>query len=262
MRRREFGKVIVGTTVFPSMALAQNGTERPAAPSKPLTVGMLTYPDLTLLDLIGPQTVLSTHANIHLIWKSKDVIYSDRGVGIKPDTTVDECPAELDVLFVPGGPGMLPVMKDRQLLDFLKKRAEQARFVTSVCTGSLILGAAGLLKGYKATSHWAAVESLAAFGAEPVHQRVVVDRNRVTGGGVTSGIDFGLALLAMLRGDIPAKVTQLAMEYDPQPPFSAGSPELAGPAVTQLVLNVLAPLQEQTRETIALITKSGGPTRQ
>ncbi len=262
MRRREFGKAIVGTTIFPSMASAQNGPGRPAMPAQPLTIGMLTYPNLTLLDLIGPQTVLSTHANVHLIWKSKDVIYSDRGVGIKPDTTVEECPAELDVLFVPGGPGMLPVMKDRGLLDFLKSRAERARFVTSVCTGSLILGAAGLLKGYKATSHWAAVENLSAFGAEPVHQRVVVDRNRVTGGGVTSGIDFGLALLAMLRGDISAKVTQLAMEYDPQPPFSAGSPELAGPAVTQLALNALAPMQEQTRKTIATITKSADSTRQ
>src|SRR5260370_25608459 len=229
MRRREFGKAIVGTTIFPSMASAQMASGRHAMPAQPLTIGMLTYPNLTLLDLIGPQTVLSTHANVHLIWKSKDVIYSDRGVGIKPDTTVEECPAELDVLFVPGGPGMLPVMKDRGLLDFLKSRAERARFVTSVCTGSLILGAAGLLKGYKATAHSAGVENLSAFGTEPVPPQVVVDRNRVTGRALQSGIDFGLALLAMLRGDISAKVTQLAMEYDPQPPFTPGSPELPGP---------------------------------
>src|SRR5260370_26111935 len=141
MRRREFGKAIVGTTIFPSMGSAQNGSVRPARPAQPLTIGMLTYPNLTLLDLIGPQTVLSTHANVHLIWKSKDVIYSDRGVGIKPDTTVEECPAELDVLFVPGGPGLLPVLKDRGLLDFVKSRSERSRLVTSACAASTVLAA-------------------------------------------------------------------------------------------------------------------------
>src|SRR5258707_4068384 len=197
----------------------------------PLEIGMLLYPGLTLLDLFGPQTVFSWFANTHLVWKTKDLVISDTGIGVQPTATFETCPSELDVLFVPVGFGQQKIMNDSEVLAFLADRAPRSRYVTSVCSGSLLLGAAGLLKGYKATSHWSAREALRMYGAEPVEARVVVDRNRVTGGGVTAGIDFGLVLLAKLRGDDAAKLTQLAMEYDPEPPFDAGNPKAAGPAV-------------------------------
>ena len=136
-------------------------------------------------------------------------------------------------------------MNDSEVLAFLADRASRSRYVTSVCSGSLLLGAAGLLKGYKATSHWAAREALRMYGAEPVDARVVVDRNRVTGGGVTAGIDFGLVLLAKLRGDDAARLTQLAMEYDPEPPFNAGNPKVAGPDVIEQAMGMMAAEMER-----------------
>src|ERR1700730_5056911 len=210
-----------------------------------LEIGMLLYPGLTLLDLIGPQTVFSWFSNIHLVWKTKDLIYSDTGIAIQPTSTFETCPRELDILFAPGGFGQQQLMNDAEVLAFLAERASSSKYITSVCSGSLLLGAAGLLKGYKATSHWAVRDSLIAFGAEPVASRVVVDRNRVTGGGVTAGIDFGLVLLAKLRGDEAAKLTQLAMEYDPEPPFASGSPKTAGPAIVQQALSFMAAAMER-----------------
>ncbi len=206
----------------------------------PLEIGMLLYPGLTMLDLIGPQTVFSWYANIHLVWKTKDLIYSDTGIGMQPTATFETCPRNLDILFVPGGFGQNQLMNDAEVLAFLADRAATSRYITSVCSGSLLLGAAGLLKGYKATSHWAVRDGLTAFGAEPVEARVVVDRNRITGGGVTAGIDFGLVILAKLRGDDAAKLTQLAMEYDPQPPFDAGNPKSAGPAIVEKAMGFMA----------------------
>jgi len=211
----------------------------------PLEIGMLLYPGLTLLDLFGPQTVFSWFANTHLVWKTKDVILSDTGIGVRPTATFETCPRELDVLFVPGGFGQQKIMDDSEVLAFLADRAPRSRYVTSVCSGSLLLGAAGLLKGYKATSHWSAREALRMYGAEPVDARVVVDRNRVTGGGVTAGIDFGLVLLAKLRGDDAARLTQLAMEYDPEPPFNAGNPKVAGPAVVEQAMGMMAAEMER-----------------
>jgi cyclohexyl-isocyanide hydratase len=211
----------------------------------PLEIGMLLYPGLTLLDLIGPQTVFSWFANIHLVWKTKDLVISDTGIGIQPTSTFANCPDELDILFVPGGFGQQQLMNDSEVLAFLADRAPKSNYVTSVCSGSLLLGAAGLLKGYKATSHWAAREGLRMFGAEPVDARVVVDRNRITGGGVTAGIDFGLVLLAKLRGDDAAKLTQLAMEYDPEPPFQSGSPKTAAPAIVQQAMSFMAAAMEK-----------------
>jgi cyclohexyl-isocyanide hydratase len=211
----------------------------------PLEIGMLLYPGLTLLDLFGPQTVFSWFANTHLVWKTKDVILSDTGIGVRPTATFETCPRELDVLFVPGGFGQQKIMDDSEVLAFLADRAPRSRYVTSVCSGSLLLGAAGLLKGYKATSHWSAREALRMYGAEPVDARVVVDRNRVTGGGVTAGIDFGLVLLAKLRGDDAARLTQLAMEYDPEPPFNAGNPKAAGPAIIEQAMSMMAAEMER-----------------
>jgi cyclohexyl-isocyanide hydratase len=209
-------------------------------PPSPLEIGMLLFPGLTLLDLIGPATVFSWFSNIHLVWKTKELVHSDIGFAMQPTCTFETCPRELDVLFVPGGFGYQHFMEDADVLGFLADRASSSRYVTSVCSGSLLLGAAGLLKGYKATSHWAARGALSAFGAEPIEARVVVDRNRITGGGVTAGIDFGLVLLAKLRGDDAAKMTQLAMEYDPEPPFNSGSPKTADPETIHLAMSVMA----------------------
>ena len=211
----------------------------------PLEIAMLLYPGLTMLDLIGPQTVFSWFANTHLVWKTKDLVFSDTGFGIQPTATFETCPRELDILFVPGGFGQQRHMNDAEVLGFLADRGSSSKYITSVCSGSLLLGAAGLLKGYKATSHWSARAMLTAFGAEPVDARVVVDRNRVTGGGVTAGIDFGLVLLAKLRGDDAAKLTQLAMEYDPEPPFNSGSPKTAEPLIVKLAMSAMAAEMEK-----------------
>lgn len=206
---------------------------------------MLLYPGLTLLDLIGPQTVFAWFADIHLVWKTMDPVISDTGIGILPTSTFQDCPRDLDLLFVPGGMGQQPIMQDSEALAFLSDRAPRAKYVTSVCGGSLLLAAAGLLKGYKATSHWSSREALRMFGAEPVDARVVVDRNRITGGGVTAGIDFGLVVLAKLRGEDAAKMTQLAMEYDPEPPFNAGNPKSAGPAIVDQAMSFMAAEMEK-----------------
>jgi cyclohexyl-isocyanide hydratase len=209
----------------------------------PLQIAMLIYPRMTLLDLAGPQAVLGMHGQTHLVAKTMAPVATDSGIALVPTCTFADCPAELDVLFVPGGLGTDGAMEDPEILRFLAERGKTARFVTSVCTGSLILGAAGLLDGYKAATHWATYEALEALGVAAERRRVVTDRNRVSGGGVTAGIDFGLTLLAALRGEQVAKVTQLALEYDPKPPFDTGTPNAAGPELTAMALEgLIAPL--------------------
>jgi cyclohexyl-isocyanide hydratase len=195
-------------------------------------IGMLLYPDLTQLDLTGPFEVLhrAPDAEVHLVWKTREPVRADSGLGLLPTTTLEDCPP-LDVLFVPGGWGQVNLMRDDAVLGFLRRHGEQARYVTSVCTGALLLGAAGLLHGYAATTHWAYVELLPLFGAIPTSGRVVVDRNRITAGGVTAGIDFGLRILAELAGERAAKLTQLGLEYDPAPPFRCGHPTVADPDI-------------------------------
>ena len=192
-------------------------------------VAMLLYPGVTLLDLLGPHTVLASNCNVHVIWKNTDLLETDSGIVMQATSTLAECPENLDVLFVPGGE--FSIMRDEEVLHFLADRGSRARYVTSVCGGSIVLGAAGLLQGYEATSHWTATDKLPLFGAKPVKGRVVRDRNRISGGGVTAGIDFGLVLLAELLGEDVAKMTQLMLEYDPAPPFNAGSPEKAEPEI-------------------------------
>lgn len=194
-----------------------------------LEIGVLLFPGLTLLDLAGPQSALGMHGRTHLFWKTLDPVMTDSGVAIVPTATFADPPEKLDVLFVPGGFGTIDAMKDAEVIAFLADRGRQARYVTSVCSGSLILGMAGLLDGYRAATHWATYDILDALGVDAGHERVVADRNRFTGGGVTAGIDFGLTLLAELRGADVAKTTQLLMEYDPAPPYDTGSPERAGP---------------------------------
>lgn len=193
-------------------------------------IGILLFPEVTQLDATGPAQVLCRvpGAKLHMIWKTKDPVPTDAGFSIVPTTSFADCP-QLDVICVPGGGGQVALMNDEETLAFLRRQAEKARYVTSVCTGSLVLGAAGLLKGYRSACHWSSREYLPAFGAIPVAERVVRDRNRISGGGVTAGIDFGLTLAAELAGEEVAKSIQLTLEYDPKPPFDSGSPEKAGP---------------------------------
>ena len=213
--------------------------------AEPLKIGMLLYPGLTLLDLVGPQAALGMHGRTFLLWKDLEPVRADTGISVNPTTTLADCPRDLDVLFVPGGFGTNQAMQDRAVIDFLAEVGPTARYVTSVCTGALLLGMAGLLDGYRANTHWAFRDALEATGAVVTDGRVVVDRNRVTGGGGTAGIDFGLTLLAALRGEQVAQVTQLALEYNPEPPFQAGTPEKAGAAVTGIALAMIGAMKPE-----------------
>ncbi len=197
----------------------------------PIHVAFLLFPDVTQLDLTGPAQVLSRlgNARIDLVARTRDRVPTDAGFDLLPTATFDEVRAA-DILCVPGGFGTIAAMEDAPTLAWVRAIAAEATWVTSVCTGSLILAAAGLLDGYRATSHWASRHQLAWFGAEPVAARIVFDRNRVTGGGVTAGIDFALALTAAIRGEDHAKFVQLSIEYDPAPPFDSGTPDKADPA--------------------------------
>jgi cyclohexyl-isocyanide hydratase len=244
MNRRQF------TAAAFAAAAAARAQEKAAPmnhpmPAKPEEIAMLIYPGMTALDLIGPQQVFGyvMGCKVHLVAKTADLVTSDTGVSMKPTKTFADCPDPVDLLFVPGGgAGTINLMKDRETLAFLKSRAQTAKYVTSVCSGALVLAAAGLLRGYKATSHWAVRDVLADFGAEVVPQRVVEDRNRITAGGITSGIDFGLRVAARLRGDDYARALELTMEYDPQPPFHTGSPDKAPPAILAQMKQMYAPL--------------------
>ncbi|AJP73351.1 DJ-1/PfpI family protein [Sphingomonas hengshuiensis] len=197
----------------------------------PLHIAFLLYPDVTQLDLTGPAQILSRLGNVRLVLvaKTRDPVPTDAQFPLLPGATFADVP-RTDILCVPGGFGTVAAMEDAETLAWVRQVAEGAQWVTSVCTGSLLLAAAGLLRGYRATSHWASRDQLAWFGAEPVAERVVFDRNRVTGGGVTAGIDFALALTARIRGEAHARFVQLSLEYDPAPPFDSGSPERADPA--------------------------------
>lgn len=198
-----------------------------------LHTAFLLFPDVTQLDLTGPAQFLSRIGRVSYVAGRRDPVPTEAGFAIVPTATYAEV-QDADILCVPGGIGITSVIEDDAALAWVRQVGERARWVTSVCTGSLILGAAGLLRGYRATTHWAWHDHLAMFGAEPVKARTVVDRNRVTGGGVTAGIDFALTLIAEARGEQVAKVIQLALEYDPQPPFDCGSPERADPVTRAL----------------------------
>ena len=197
--------------------------------SSPLSFGFLVFPDIQQLDLTGPYeivSVLDAPKEIHLLWHDLAPVRSTTGIALTPTRTFGDCPP-LDVVCVPGGVGVNALMRDRAVLEFLRAQAGQARYVTSVCTGSLVLGAAGLLRGRRATSHWSARDLLAWFGAEPTEGRVVRDGTVITAGGVTAGIDFALTIIAELCGAEAAQVCQLQLEYAPAPPFNAGTPETA-----------------------------------
>jgi cyclohexyl-isocyanide hydratase len=197
-------------------------------------IGLVFYPGMTSLDIICPQQAFSglPGVKIHRIWKTLDPVKTDDGMMILPDTTFDNCP-RLDIICIGGGMGQAALEDDPELLAFLRKQGSTAKYVTSVCGGSQFLAKAGLLEGYRAATHWAARPQLAALGIEVGTERVVVDRNRITGGGVTAGIDFGLTIASILFGEEIAKITQLLLEYDPAPPFDTGSPEKAGPELVE-----------------------------
>jgi cyclohexyl-isocyanide hydratase len=194
-------------------------------------IGLLLFPNITQLDLAGPYEVFSRMpgAAVHLLWKDTRPSRSEWGLELRPDTSFEECPA-LDVLCVPGGPGAFEHLGDILVVDAIKSIAHRSRFVCSVCTGAFLLGAAGLLAGRCATTHWASRELLREFGAIPDEGRIVVDGNLTTTGGITAGIDFALHMVALLAGPEQAKEVQLAMEYDPAPPFASGHPSVAEPA--------------------------------
>ena len=193
-----------------------------------LTIGILCFPNVQQLDLTAPYEVFASarDTKVHLVWKSTAPLRSATGLQLIPDTTFAEAPA-FDVLCVPGGAGINDLLTDEETLDFIRRQAKSARYVTSVCTGSLVLGAAGLLQGKRAATHWNAVDFLPKFGAIPTAGRVVRDGSLITAGGVTSGIDFALGVLAELFGEDEAELVQLCLEYAPEPPFSSGTPDQA-----------------------------------
>ncbi len=221
-------------------------------------IGMLVFPMMTSLDILGPFEVLARapDCQAELVWKDLDPIRGDTGLRILPDRTFADAP-QYDVIVVPGGPGQTPLMEDAEVLRFLRGQALGAELVTSVCTGSLLLAAAGLLQGRKATSHWLSIDQLALFGVEIVPDRVVVDGDRITGAGVTSGLDFAFTVLAALRGEQAAQALQLMLEYDPAPPFQSGHPRVADPALVEQVRQKADGMIRQRREVSARVANSG-----
>ena len=219
--------------------------------SEPLQIGLVIFPRVTQLDLTGPVQVFSSvpGARVHLIWKRIEPVASDSVLTLTPTITFADCP-QLDVICVPGGVGTDDMINDEEMLDFLRRQAAGAKYITSVCTGSLVLGAAGLLRGYRAATHWTAMDFLLPFGATPAKTRVCVDRNRVTGGGVTAGIDFALTLVSIMVNRQTAEAIQLRLEYNPAPPFNAGSPDTAPPEILALMREKIAPAQARRGEAI------------
>ena len=193
-----------------------------------MLIGFLLFPRLTQLDMTGPFEVLSRlpDATLRTIWKTSGPVRADTGLTLLADTGFAECPQH-DLLCIPGGPGVAALMEDAEVLAFVQRQAPGLRYLTSVCTGSLVLGAAGLLRGKRATTHWASHDFLAALGAIPEDSRVVRDGSLFTGGGVTAGIDFALTIAAEIAGPETAQAIQLQIEYAPAPPFNAGSPTTA-----------------------------------
>jgi cyclohexyl-isocyanide hydratase len=220
--------------------------------SAPLQIGLVIFPRVTQLDLTGPVQVFSSvpDAKVHLIWKRIEPVPSDSVLTLTPTITFADCP-QLDVICVPGGFGTNDMVNDEEMLEFLHRQAKAAKYITSVCTGSLVLGAAGLLTGYRATTHWTAMDLLAQFGATPAKTRVCIDRNRITGGGVTAGIDFALTLVSIMIDRQTAEMVQLGLEYNPAPPFNSGSPDTAPAEILALMKEKIAPFRQRRNEATA-----------
>jgi cyclohexyl-isocyanide hydratase len=212
--------------------------------SVPLQIGLVIFPKVTQLDFTGPLQVFSSvpGAKVHLIWKRIEPVATDSVMMLTPTVSFADCP-QLDVICVPGGGGTDDMIDDEEMLDFLRRQANGAKYITSVCTGSLVLGAAGLLRGFRAATHWTAMDFLAPYGATPTKTRVCVDRNRITGGGVTAGIDFALTLVSIMVDRETAEMIQLRLEYNPAPPFNSGSPDTAPPEILARMKEKIAPAQ-------------------
>ena len=212
---------------------------------------MLLFEGMTQLDLTGPLEIFSRFPETEILLIAKEIkpVKCDRALVILPTTSFNDCPDELDVLFVPGGMGVSGVLNDNEYLSFVASK-NKAKYITSVCTGSIVLAACGLLKGFKATTHWLSIDLLRRFDVEIVNERVVIDRNRITGGGVTSGIDFALTLAALLFGEQKAKEIQLLIEYNPLPPFHSGHPDLADESIVKLVRQQRTEAQKKRLEEI------------
>ncbi|MBW9060850.1 DJ-1/PfpI family protein [Agrobacterium pusense] len=208
--------------------------------------GILCFPGVQQLDLTGPYEVFASarDTQVDLVWKTTEPIRASTGLWLTPDRAFEEAPA-YDVICVPGGGGVNPLLTDKETLDFLRSQAATARFVTSVCTGSLVLGQAGLLAGKRAATHWNAMDFLQRFGANAVNERVVRDGSLITAGGVTSGIDFGLAVIAELMGQDEAEIIQLSLEYAPAPPFNAGLPGQARKEIVAAACQRMARSREE-----------------
>jgi cyclohexyl-isocyanide hydratase len=208
-------------------------------------VGFVIFPELTQLDFTGPQQVLARlpQSAMHIVARSEAPVPSDSGLSLVPTHTFENCP-RLDLICVPGGnAGVIRAMGDQETIEFIKRQSGTAKYITSVCTGAFLLGVAGLLKGRRATTHWAFAELLPLVGATHEKARVVKDGNVITAGGVTSGIDFGLRMVAEIAGDTVAQAIQLGFEYDPDPPFASGHPDRA----SDIVKATVAPRYEQAR---------------
>ncbi|MBX8531328.1 DJ-1/PfpI family protein [Pseudomonas cichorii] len=221
-----------------------------------LHIGLLVFPDVQQLDLTGPYEVFASllDVKVHLIWKTLDPLTASTRLVLVPTVDFNDCPP-LDVICIPGGLGINALLEDEQTLAFIKLQARTARYVTSVCTGALVLGAAGLLQGRRATTHWASHSLLAAFGAIATQGRVVRDGNLLTGGGVTAGIDFALTLVAELFDEEQAQAIQLQLEYAPAPPFNAGYPTTAPARVLAVTHQRLAKSLEQRHEIVRRVTE-------
>ena len=217
---------------------------------KQTKIGMLVFPMMTSLDILGPFEVLARapDCQAELVWKDREPIKGDTGLTLIPHRAFADAP-QYDVLVVPGGPGQTPLMEDEAVLQFLRTQAKGAGLVTSVCTGSLLLAAAGLLQGHQSTCHWLSIDQLALFGVQANPDRVVADGDRITGAGVTSGLDFAFTVLARLRGEEAARTLQLLLEYDPAPPFASGHPRVAAP---ELVEKVRAMAQKMLQERLSV----------
>ncbi|TGN03105.1 DJ-1/PfpI family protein [Leptospira dzoumogneensis] len=192
-------------------------------------IGLLIFPDLTPLDFVGPYEVFSRMKNskVYVIAETKEPIPSERGLFILPDKSLEEN-LNLDLVLVPGGLGVNRLMENEKILNWLREKSKSSKYISSVCTGSLVLAAAGLLNGYKATTHWLSLDVLKLFPQIDVKEdRVIIDRDRITGGGVTAGIDFALQVVAEIQGQNAAEEIQLMIEYNPEPPFLSGHPKTA-----------------------------------
>jgi cyclohexyl-isocyanide hydratase len=265
MNRRQFHLQLAAFAASAALPGQGQSSQRESKPSgmastaQPRQIAMLLYPKMTALDLIGPQYAFASimGANVSLVAKTLDPVVSDTGVTIVPDLTFQSCPRNLDVLFVPGGSyGTTAAMTDTATVDFVRDRGSRATWVTSVCTGSLVLGAAGLLQGKRATSHWLVRDKLLPLlGAKPVNARVVQDGNRITGAGVSAGLDLGLAVVNLIMGAEYAQAVQLMEEYAPQPLFHAGTPESAGTKIATMMLDMHKEFLEKASDS-ALQAKS------